>query len=127
MERDENAISSKIIGAAIEIHRHLGPGLLESSYECCLLHELKDRGLHCQQQVFLPVVYKNIRLDAGYRLDLLVEDKVIVEVKVVEELHPIHHAQVLTYLKLSNKKLGLLMNFNVPLLRSGLHRIVNGL
>ena len=122
----ENKISSKIIGASITIHKELGPGLLESSYETCLAYELKEMGLHVKQQQALPVVYKNVKLNAGYRIDLLIENKVIVEVKSVEALVDIHTAQLLTYLKLKDIKLGLLINFNEVLLKNGIKRILNG-
>jgi GxxExxY protein len=115
---------SGVIGAAIEVHRHLGPGLLESAYESCLAYELRQRGIKVEAQQVLPVMYKGLALDAGYRLDLLVEQTLIVEIKSVEELHPIHTAQVLTYLKQMKLSLGLLINFNVPLLRNGIKRIV---
>ncbi len=123
----ENELSSKIIGASIEVHRHLGPGLLESTYEVCLAHELKLIGLEVKQQVSLPVVYKEIKLDAGYRIDIIVENKVIIEIKSVDILAPIHTAQILTYLKLRNIKLGLLINFNSVRLVDGLKRIANNL
>lgn len=122
-----NQISQHIIGAAIEVHKGLGPGLLESAYEECLAHELELRGLSFERQVVLPLCYKNVRLDAGYRLDLLVAQQVIVELKTVESLLPIHRAQLLTYLKLTDCKLGLLINFNVPVLRNGIERIANRL
>ena len=120
-----NALSEKIIGCAIKVHRTLGPGLLESTYEVCLVHELKKAGLKVERQVSLPVIYDGIKLDAGYQLDVLVEDAVIVELKSVENLLPIHEAQLLTYLKLANKKLGLLINFNVTLLKNGIKRKIN--
>ena len=123
----ENEISSKIIGAAIEVHKQLGPGLLESTYETCLAYELKQMGLDVKQQQALPVVYKEVKLDAGYRIDLLVENKVIVEIKSVEALADIHTAQLLTYLKLKDLKLGLLINFNSVRVVDGLKRIVNNL
>ena len=123
----ENEISKKIIGAAIEVHKALGPGLLESAYETCLERELTERGLSVERQAELPVVYKDVRCDVGYRIDLLVEGKVIVEIKSVEALNEIHIAQVLTYLKLSECRLGLLINFNVKLLRNGIKRLVNHL
>ncbi|HCB47692.1 MAG TPA: GxxExxY protein [Algoriphagus sp.] len=123
----ENEISSKIIGAAINVHKQLGPGLLESSYEACLAFELEDQGLFFRRQVLLPVTYKEMKLDTGYRIDLLVEEKVIVEMKSIEEFNPIHLAQVLTYLKLSNLKLGLLLNFNVVRLTDGIKRVVDNL
>lgn len=123
----ENEISEKIIGCAIQVHRELGPGLLESSYEECLYFELIQSGLLVEKQKPLPLVYKEVKLDCGYRLDLIVENKVIIEVKSVEMLNDIHLAQVLTYLKLSKCKLGLLMNFNVVLLKGGIKRVVNKL
>ena len=118
-------ISRRIIGAAIEVHRHLGPGLLESAYQSCLVFELKQLGFRVEEQKPLPVIYKEVKLDCGYRLDLVVEDEIIVEVKAIEKLLPIHEAQLLSYLRLSNKKVGLLMNFHVPVLKDGLKRIVN--
>ena len=123
----ENEISSKIIGAAIEVHKQLGPGLLESTYETCLTYELKQMGLDVKQQQALPVVYKEVKLDAGYRIDLLIENKVIVEIKSVDALADIHTAQLLTYLKLKDLKLGLLINFNSVRVVDGLKRIVNNL
>ena len=123
----ENELSNKVIGVAIELHKVLGPGLLESAYENGLSYELKKCGLNVQQQVSMPFVYKEVKLDVGYRLDLLVENKVIIEVKSIEALAPVHFAQVLTYLKLSNLKLGLLINFNTKLLKNGINRIVNNL
>lgn len=122
-----NQVTEKIIGAAIQVHRALGPGLLESAYESCLAFELAEQGLKVDQQKPLPVVYREVKLDCGYRLDLLVEDKVIVEVKAVDRLGPIHQAQLLSYLKLSGCKVGLLINFNVKMLKQGIWRIVNGL
>ena len=124
---EENEISRKIIGAAIEVHKVLGPGLLESAYEMGLERELKIRGLNVRRQVALPLVYKGEKCDIGYRIDLLVENKVIVEIKSVESLNNVHIAQVLTYLKLSNCKLGLLINFNVSLLKNGIKRLVHKL
>jgi len=125
IERQENEISGKIIGAAIEVHRHLGPGLLESAYEECLCCELGLRGIEFKRQVPLPLNYKGLKLDCGYRLDLLVEDKIIVELKTVEAIAPIHEAQILTYLKLKGIHLGLIINFNVRLLVEGIRRLVN--
>lgn len=122
----ENEISQKIIGAAIEVHKQLGPGLLESTYETCLAYELKQMGLDVKQQQALPVVYKEVKLDAGYRIDLLIENKVIIEIKSVEALADIHTAQLLTYLKLKDLKLGLLINFNSVKVIEGLKRIING-
>ena len=120
-----NRITEKIIGAAIEVHRELGPGLLESAYETCLSFELAERGLNVDRQKPLPLVYKGARLDAGYRLDLLVEDKVIVEIKSVDQLDPIHQAQIISYLKLSGCVVGLLINFNVQVLKNGIKRVIN--
>ncbi len=121
-----NSLSKQVITAAIEIHRSLGPGLMESLYETCLCHELSLRGVVFRKQVPMPVEYKGLKLDNGYRLDVLVDDLVIVELKAVEQLEPIHEAQLLTYLKLTNLWLGLLINFNVPLLKQGIRRFVNG-
>ena len=118
-------LSNLIIGAAIEVHRILGPGLLESAYEQCLCHELTLKDISFERQKPLPVTYKGISLDCGYKLDILVEKLVIVELKTVEHIVPIHEAQLLTYLKLSDLWLGLLVNFNVPVLRDGIRRIVN--
>ena len=120
-----NHITDQVIGAAIEVHRALGPGLLESAYEACLAFELAQRGLKVELQKPLPVVYKEVHLDCGYRLDLLVENAVIVEIKAVESLAPIHQAQLLSYLRLSGCKVGLLINFNVRILKDGLRRLVN--
>jgi GxxExxY protein len=122
----ENDISGKIIGCAIEVHKALGPGLLESAYEECLFFELKEAGLTVERQKALPVVYKEVKLEAGYRIDLLVEGKVVIELKAVEALNDVHTAQVLTYLKLSGCKLGLLMNFNVTKLVDGIRRYKKG-
>lgn len=125
MTPNVNALSNQVIGACIEIHRQLGPGLLESAYEECLCHELTLQGIRFSRQHPLPVVYKGIRLEAGYRLDVLVENSLVVELKAVEALLPVHEAQLLTYLKLSRLPLGLLLNFNVPVLRQGIKRIAN--
>jgi GxxExxY protein len=122
---DLNDITEKIIGCAIKVHSALGPGLLESTYEVCLIYELKRTGLKVESQVAIPIIYDEIKLDAGYRIDLLVENEIIVELKSVEHLLPIHEAQVLSYLKLSGKKLGLLINFNVKMLKNGLRRLAN--
>ncbi len=118
-------LTERIIGAAIEVHRHTGPGLLESTYEECLCYELAQLGLRFERQVPLPVLYKSIKLDCGYKMDLLVEDAVILELKAVESLIPVHSAQLLTYLKLSGKSVGLLLNFNEPVMRKGIKRLVN--
>ena len=123
----ENELSNKIIGTAIKLHKQLGPGLLESAYENALAHDLKEIGFEVMQQMPMPFVYKEIKLDVGYRLDLLVEKKVIIEIKSIELLAPVHFAQLLTYLKLSKLKLGLLINFNTKLLKDGIHRVVNNL
>jgi GxxExxY protein len=121
-----NRLTEAIIGSAIAVHRQLGPGLLESTYEACLAYELSERGLTVERQKELPVVYREVHLDCGYRIDLLVARRVIVELKAVEQLHPIHHAQLLSYLKLSGCPVGLLINFNVSKLTDGLKRIVHG-
>jgi GxxExxY protein len=121
----ENEISEKIIGCAIEVHKSLGPGLLESAYLECLFYELQFLGFKVEKQKPLPLLYKEVKLDAGYRLDLIVENKVIIEIKSVEALNDVHVAQVLTYLNLSGCKVGLLMNFNVLRLVEGLKRLVN--
>lgn len=125
--RDINEISAQVIDAAMKVHTALGPGLLDSAYEGCLLHELHKRALKVLSQVVLPVVYDEITIDVGYRFDLLVEDCVMVELKAIDKLAPIHEAQLLTYLKLSGIKLGLLINFNVLHLKDGLKRMVNKL
>ena len=118
-------ITGQIVDAAIQVHRALGPGLLESAYEACLVSELVQRGFLVERQKDLPVVYRDTQVDCGYRLDLLVEGQVIVEVKAVDKLAPIHDAQVITYLRLSGTKVGLPINFNVSLLKDGLRRLVN--
>ena len=123
----ENDIATKIIGVAIELHKKLGPGLLESAYESALAFDLKEAGLNVERQVPMPFIYKDVNLETGYKLDLIVENLVIVEIKSVEALVPVHFAQLLTYLKLSNLKLGLLINFNTKLLKEGIHRVVNNL
>jgi GxxExxY protein len=120
----EEQLSSQIIGAAIEVHRELGPGLLESAYEECLCHELQSAGLAFKRQISLPVSYKSIRLNCGYRADLIVEDKVVVELKSVDQLTDLHKAQLLTYLRISNVRVGLMFNFNVEVLKHGLVRLV---
>jgi len=117
-----NEITQKIIGCAIQVHKSLGPGLLESAYEECLSYELIKNGLNIKRQQPTPVVYKEIKLECGYRIDILVENSVVVELKVVDEFNPVHEAQILTYMKFSNKSLGLLMNFNVTILRNGIRR-----
>ena len=120
----EEALTEQIIGAAIEVHQHLGPGLLESAYEECLCHELQLRGLSFRRQVTLPVVYKGVALDCGYKMDLVVEDRVVIELKCVESILGVHHAQLLTYLKLSGKRVGLLLNFHVSVMTRGIARRV---
>jgi GxxExxY protein len=122
-----NEISGQVVDAAMKVHTVLGPGLLESAYEACLLFELHKRGLRTKSQVELPVIYEDVKIDVGYRIDLLVEDQVIVELKAVEKVLPIHEAQLLSYLKLSGTKLGLLINFNVERLKDGIKRMVNNL
>jgi GxxExxY protein len=119
-------LSEAIIGAAIAVHRELGPGLLESIYETCLVHELREAGLAVSQQLAIPIMYKGVRMSNDLRLDLLVDDRIIVEVKAVEDFHPVHQAQLLTYLKLTDKRVGLLLNFNSPVLRNGIKRMMNG-
>lgn len=119
-----NRLTEQIIGAAIEVHRHLGPGLLESAYETCLEYELQQLGLRVERQKALPVVYKDIHLEQGYRIDLLVEGQIVVELKAVEQFMPVHEAQVLSYLKFSGCKIGLLFNFNVKMLKDGIRRFV---
>ncbi|MBN1795809.1 MAG: GxxExxY protein [Sedimentisphaerales bacterium] len=120
-----NRITESIIGLAIEIHKALGPGLLESAYEACLFYELVQSGFKVEKQKPLPLIYKEVKLDCGYRLDLIIEDSVIVEIKVAEKLNEIHKAQLLSYLKLSNCKVGLIINFNSKLLKDGIIRLVN--
>ena len=121
-----NGITQSIIGAAIQVHRALGPGLLESAYEACLAFELAKRGLKFEQQKPLPLIYEQVKLECGYRIDFLVDGSVVVEVKSVDGLAPIHEAQVMSYLKLSECKIGLLINFNVRVLKDGIRRFVNG-
>jgi GxxExxY protein len=120
-----DALTEKIIGASIAVHRVLGPGLLESAYEECLCYELSQLGMSFERQVPLPVRYKDVNLDCGYRMDIVVERSVIIEIKAVERLIPVHEAQLLSYLKLAKVRVGLLMNFHVPVLKNGLKRIVN--
>ncbi len=120
-----NKISGAIVDAAMKVHSVLGPGLLETAYEACLKHELHKRGMKVQSQVGLPVEYDGVRIELGYRIDLLVEDEIIVELKTVQKIAAIHEAQLLSYLKLSDKRLGLLINFHVPHLKNGIKRMVN--
>jgi GxxExxY protein len=119
-----NEVTKKVIGCAIEVHRNLGPGLLESAYEECLTFELEKVGLKFKRQQPTPIIYKQIKLDCGYRIDVLVENQVVVELKVVDEINPVHEAQILTYLKFSGKRIGLLINFNVTTLKDGLRRFI---
>jgi GxxExxY protein len=122
--RARNELSDRVIGHAIEVHRHLGPGLLESTYEECLCYELTQAGLAYERQLPLPVTYKEIRLDVAYRIDLVVDRRLIVEVKTVERLLPIHEAQLITYLRLSGIQIGLLLNFHTPVLKEGIRRLM---
>lgn len=122
----ENDISKIVFESALKVHQTLGPGLLESAYEECMFYELKKYNLKVEKQKQLPLVYEEVKLDAGYRIDIIVEDKFIVEIKSVESLNDVHLAQLLTYLRLSNCKLGLLINFNVDLLKNGVKRVING-
>ena len=127
-EAELNLLATRVLDAAFRVHRQLGPGLLESAYEACLCYELLQANIQFQQQVALPLVYNGERLaDVGYRLDILVEQELIIEVKALEILAPVHHAQLLSYLRLSQKRLGLLINFNVPVLKEGISRRVNRL
>jgi len=123
-ETQRDSLTEKVIGLAIEVHRALGPGLLESAYEECLCFELRQAGIAFRRQVALPVVYKEVRLDIGYRIDIVIEEQLIVELKTVEKLAPIHEAQLLTYLRLSGLKIGLLLNFNTSVLKNGIKRMV---
>jgi GxxExxY protein len=120
---ENDPLTERIIGLAIEVHRHLGPGLLEAAYEECLCHELKQAGLAFKRQLTVPVVYKSIQLDFSYRLDLVIENQVIVETKAVERLLPIHEAQLITYLRVTGLRVGLLLNFNTDVLRNGIRRL----
>jgi GxxExxY protein len=121
---ETEALAKTIVDAALKVHRALGPGLLESVYELCLAHELRRRGVELEAQVKLPITYEGLTIDAGLRLDLIVARRIIVEVKAVEKMHPVFDAQLLTYLKLTNLRLGILINFNVPLIRDGIKRII---
>ncbi len=123
---NENQISNIIIGCSIEVHKALGPGLLESAYQECLYYSLQKKGLAVQKEKPMPLIYEDVRLNCGYRIDLLVENKVVIELKSVESLTDVHLAQTLTYMKLGNFKLGLLINFNVALLKLGIKRVING-
>jgi len=122
-ETQRDPLTEKIIGCAIAVHRELGPGLLESAYEACLAHELREAGIRVERQVDLPVRYRDITLDVGYRIDLVVDNRVVIEVKAVEAIGGIHEAQLLTYLRLSKHRTGLILNFNVPVLKDGIKRM----
>jgi GxxExxY protein len=124
LSEEEEAIAKQIVDAAYHVHQELGPGLLESIYETCFCHELSKRGMRFERQVSLPIVYDDITFDEGLRLDVLVEDMVICELKAVDKLLPVHTAQVLSYLKLANKRLGFLINYNVPVFKTGIKRII---
>jgi GxxExxY protein len=124
LDREIEGLAKEIVDAAFKVHKELGPGLLESVYEACLTHELRKRGLKVDTQLELPVRYETVRLDIGFRLDLLVENEIIVELKAVEIMIPLFEAQLLTYLKLTGKRLGLLINFNVPLIKNGIKRLI---
>jgi GxxExxY protein len=121
---EEERIATAVVHAAYLVHKALGPGLLESIYEACLCHELSKAGFVCKRQVPVPIVYDGLRFDEGFRLDVLVEDRIVCELKAVDKPHPVHEAQLLSHLKLTSRKLGLLINFNVPLIREGIKRIV---
>ena len=120
----EGELSEKVIGAAIEVHRHLGPGLLESAYEQCMCHELSSREIRFRRQVEIPVLYKGVALNCGYKLDILVEDRIVLELKAIETILPVHEAQLLTYLRLSGKRVGFILNFHVSQMRKGILRKV---
>lgn len=122
----ENELSNKVIGLAIEVHKALGPGLLESAYKECLFYKIQQEGLFVEKEKAMPLVFEDVRLECGYRIDLLVENKLVIEIKSVDALNDVHLAQTLTYMKLGNLKLGLLINFNVILLKYGLKRVING-
>jgi GxxExxY protein len=124
MSEDLNRITEAVIGAAIQVHRELGPGLLESAYEACLAHELTERGVRFERQAPLPIYYRGVQLECGYRMDFLVESLVVVELKAIEKLLPIHEAQLISYLKLSKHRVGLLMNFHVRVLKEGIKRLI---
>jgi GxxExxY protein len=124
---NENELSQIIIGMALDVHRSLGPGLLESVYKECLVYEIRNAGFHCVKEKPVPLVYQNITLDCGYRIDILVEEKLVIEVKSIDLITQVHLAQILTYLRVGNYKLGLLLNFKVVLLKDGIRRVINGL
>jgi GxxExxY protein len=121
---EENELSNIVIGCAIEVHRQLGAGLLESAYQECLFYELKSKGLNVKKEVSMPIIYKDIKLDHGYRIDLLIEDKIVIEIKAVDALIDVHTAQILSYMKLGDYKLGLILNFNVSILKNGIKRLI---
>ena len=123
----ENELSKIVFDCALKVHQNLGPGLLESAYEECLFYELKKTGVEVQKQKSLPLIYEDVKLDIGYRIDIIIENKLILEIKSVEMLHDVHFAQLLTYLKLTDCKLGMLINFNVTLIKNGIKRVVNNL
>lgn len=125
-DNERNIITGEILDCCIEVHRHLGSGLLESTYELCLMKEFSLRGLNARSQVNLPILYKDIELQQGYKVDIIVENEFILEVKAVETILPVHKAQLIIYLKLANKRMGFLVNFNVSLLKNGFHRIIQG-
>lgn len=125
LSEELNALSYKVIGLAIEVHRQLGPGLLESAYQACLIYELQKAGLKVEKEISLPISYKEIKLDQGYRIDLLIEDKLVIELKTVEDFSSVHFAQILTYLKLGEYPLGLLINFNSKTLKNNIKRFIN--
>ncbi|GAB6864549.1 MULTISPECIES: GxxExxY protein [Bacteroides] len=124
MIQDINVLTNKVLGLAFEVHTQLGAGLLESTYESCLFYELKENNINVERQKKLPIIYKGIQLDTDYRIDLLIDNQLIIELKSVEALQPVHSAQLLTYMKLSNLKYGLLLNFNVPHLKQGIKRFI---
>ena len=124
MIQDINVLTNKVLGLAFEVHTQLGAGLLESAYESCLFYELKENNINVKRQKKLPIIYKGIQLDTDYRIDLLIDNQLIIELKSVEALQPVHSAQLLTYMKLSNLKYGLLLNFNVPHLKQGIKRFI---
>jgi GxxExxY protein len=125
--KDLNPLTGIIVDSAIKVHSAIGPGLLESAYETCMAYELRERGVRVRTQILLPITYKAVKMNVAYRIDLLVQESVIVELKTVSKLLPIHEAQLLTYLRLSGRRLGLLLNFHVPLMREGIKRMVNNL
>ena len=124
--KTENEIAKIVFDCALKVHKQLGPGLLESAYEECLFYELKKTGLKVEKQKQLPLIYEDVKLDVGYRIDIFIENKFVIEIKAVESLHDVHLAQVLTYLKLTDSKLGMLINFNVTLIKNGIKRVING-